>query len=502
MPIVLISSSPHGWGGKLARNLAQKTGWPIYSRDQVVEKAHATGIKLSRLETSIIKPPVISEKLAREKNIFLALVTKTLCETSIDGNLIYHGRAGHLLLPGVPGFLRVGLGSTLEMRVERAMKQLNLPQEKAREYLEKLDEDIKKWIHYVHQEASQDALSYDLFLNLQHMSLENASTILYETAMFQDFRLTDENSNKMDDKCLAARATIHLAKNPETSRLDLSVRAINEVVTVTYMPRQEISAESISRALNGLSGCRESICTMAETNILWIQESFDPKGENFDQVTQLAKRWGAAVELLRLDSEGEDGSQLPVIETPQNGSLPLKADTGGVEDDDTDTVYDDKGLSSTIEELVAIGKSAGGFSISGASREVIDAVKDNNNYSLIVLGSLFLSKGLETSTRLTRELGLDLKDKLKAPVIASEELHSRFLFGKTQAFKLFGFILATVLIYWLVFTFQNPILNVMGGDLHLKYKWMASVGVALFVPIVAYVYSRVTGLVLKLIDID
>ncbi len=502
MPIVLISSSPHGWGGELARNLAQKTGWPTYSRDQVVEKAHETGIKLSRLETSIIKAPVISEKLAREKNLYLALVTKILCETATDGNLIYSGRAGHLLLPGVPGFLRVGLGSTFEMRIERAMKQLNLPQEKAREYLEKLDEDIKKWIHYVHQEAPPSPLSYDLFLNLQHMSFQNASSILYETAVLQDFQLTVENCNKMDDKCLAAKATIHLAKQPETSGMNLNVRANDGAVTVTYMPRQEISAESISQALDGLSGCRESICTMAETNILWIQESFDPKEENFDQVTQLAKRWGAAVELLRLDPEGEDKPPIPVIKTDQGTGLSFKTDTGGVEDDDTDTVYDDKGLSPTVEELIAIGRSAGGFSVSGASREVIDAVKDNNNYSLIVLGNLFLSKGIETSTRLTRELGLDLKDKLKAPVIASEDLRSQFLFGKTQAFKLIGFAMATVLIYWLVFTFQKPILNVMGGELHSKYKWMASIGVALFIPIVAYVYSRVTGLVLKLIDID
>ena len=133
---------------------------------------------------------------------------------------------------------------------------------------------------------------------------------------------------------------------------------------------------------------------------------------------------------------------------------------------------------------------------------MIDAVKDNNNYSLIILGNLFLSKGNETSTRLTRELGLELREKLKAPVIASGELHSRFLFGKAQALKLLGFALATFLIYWLVFTFQKPILNVLGGDLHSKFKYVASIGVALFVPVVAYVYSTVTGLVLKIIDID
>ncbi|NOX33966.1 MAG: cytidylate kinase-like family protein [Deltaproteobacteria bacterium] len=502
MPIVLISSSPHGSGRELAQNLAEKTGWTLYSRDQVVEKAYETGIRLSRLETSIIKSPVIRENLARERDLYLALVAKTICETATDGNLIYHGRAGHLIAPGIPGVLRVGLGSTLEMRIDRVMKQLNLPQEKAREYLEKLDEDIEKWIRYIHRETSRNALAYDLFLNLQHMTLENASTILYETAILKDFRLTLEGRNKLDDKCLAANAKIHLARNPETSGMDLGIRAVNGAVTVTYMPRQEVSAASISKALRGLKGCRENICTMAETNILWIQESFDPKGENFDQVTQLAKRWGAAIELLRLDSEGKEIFLNHGLENSQSGPRSSQMDTGGVEDDDIDTGYEDKGLSETVEELVAIGRSAGGFSISGAAREVIDAVKDNNNYSLIILGNLFLSKGHETSTRLTRELGLELKEKLKAPVITSGELHSRFLFGKKQAFKLLGYVLATFLIYWLVFSFQDPILNILGGELHSKFKWAASIGIALFVPVVAYVYSTVTGLVLKIVDID
>jgi len=65
-----------------------------------------------------------------------------------------------------------------------------------------------------------------------------------------------------------------------------------------------------------------------------------------------------------------------------------------------------------------------------------------------------------------------------------------------------GYILATICIYWLVFTFQKPILNVLGGELHSKFKWVASIGVALFVPVVAYIYSAATGLILKLVDID
>ncbi|MBW1735474.1 MAG: hypothetical protein JRJ71_13980 [Deltaproteobacteria bacterium] len=108
MPIVLISGLPHGASRELALNLHEKTGWPLGSRNELVERAREKGIRLGRLETSIIKSPVIPEKLAREKALNLALATDFLCEKAETGNLIYYGRAGHLLLPGVTHRLRVG----------------------------------------------------------------------------------------------------------------------------------------------------------------------------------------------------------------------------------------------------------------------------------------------------------------------------------------------------------------------------------------------------------
>jgi len=501
MSIVLISNSPHGSGRELALNLAEKTGWPVYSREQLVEKAHESGVRLSRLETSIIKSPGRNEKLAREKDLYLALVNKTICETASDGNLIYYGRAGHYMLPGIPGILRVGLQTPMEMRVDNAMDQLNLTPEKASDYLEKLDDDIEKWVRYVHRESSKNMAAYDLFLHQQQIPLENAAAIIFETAMLPAFSLTVESRKMLDDRCLAASAKILLTQDPATAGMDLGIRAISGVVTVTYMPQQEPYAERISQVLNNLKGCRETICTMAETNILWIQESFDPKGENFTQVTSLAKRWGAAVELLRLDSDGTYTPQMPSIQNHRISKPPSQTDNGGVEDDEIESFQDDKGLAKTEEELVAIGQYAGGRTVSGSGHEVVDMVKDNN-YSLVIIGNLFLSKGHETSIRLSRELGLVLHEKLMAPVISSAELQSRFLFGKKQTLKLLGFFLITLLIYGLVFIFQESILNVLGGEFHSKFRWVASLVIVLFVPVVAYVYGTVTGLVLKLVDID
>ena len=88
MSIVLITAPAHSMARVLAKDLADKTGWPVYSRNQLAEEAHAKGIKLSRLEASIVKSPIVSEKLAWEKEIYLSFVTDVLYRKIKNHNLI------------------------------------------------------------------------------------------------------------------------------------------------------------------------------------------------------------------------------------------------------------------------------------------------------------------------------------------------------------------------------------------------------------------------------
>lgn len=506
MSIIMISSAAHSTALELAQSLAKKTGWPSLSRIELSEKAREHGIKLGRLETSIIKSPVVPERLAKEKDLYLAFITTILCEKGKGGNLIYQGRAGHLLLPGVTHRLRVGLMTPSEMRIENAMRELRLPREKAEVYLNQLDEDFDKWVRYVHGMERLDPGQYDLFVNLHNVSLPSISATLCSMAELPDFQPTPVSLRLMDNIELAARARVLLATHELTQNLDLGIRAVDGVVTVTYMPRQEGAAEAILKVLRDLKGCKEARCTMAETNILWVQESFSPESENFEEIVQLSRRWGAAVELLRV-VPGSQHIQALSGEQPKEEKGPDRlsardAYNGGVEDDGLESEAEDSGLTQTTEALVSMGRSAGGETIYGSKDDIIGKIRSETNCSLVVLGNLFLQKGHEARMRMMRELSMAIRERLKAPVITADEMKARFLFGKRQAMRLLVFTAMVICIYALVFSFQGPIMNFLGGKLHDQWRWLAAIGVALFVPFVAYCYSTVTGLLLKLIGID
>ena len=87
-------------------------------------------------------------------------------------------------------------------------------------------------------------------------------------------------------------------------------------------------------------------------------------------------------------------------------------------------------------------------------------------------------------------------------MVTGDEIRSRFFFGPQQAVKLVTFALAAACIYGVVFMFQDVILNFLGGPMHQNAKVISAICVVIFVPLVAYLYGTVTGLLLKLVGVD
>jgi len=504
MALVMISSLFKGGRKELAQALAKKTNWPVLSREELIEKANKIGIRVGRLEMSMIKRPSTSEKIAREKNLYLAFMTEALCRKALEGNLIYSGRGCHLLLPGT-NKLRVGLSAPLDIRVQRTAKSLGMQYDQAENYLSQLDEDIEKWFRHVHHTSHQDQTKFDVCINLENMTVNNAADTLFSLTQLPEFQATPANQRILEDLHLSAQAELKLIMDEKTRTADLKVQVEHGFVTVTYPPHQAQIKDAIPEVISNIEGCRGIQCTMAETNILWVQEQFDPESENFKHIMQLSQRWGAAVELMRMITPEESVVNIhpDIPAEPDFGRrVCAEIEDGGVEDDDPFGVINDGGMSKTVEVLIDRGRCGGGTTICGGYDKILERVRGDGDYALVVIGDLFLSKGKSTRTRRTRELAMSIRDRLKAPVITADELESKFIFGKSQAISLVCYSIVIALLYFFVFTHQDQVLTFLSGPIHEKIKWLAPTVIVLFIPVIAYLYGAVTGLSLKLINID
>jgi cytidylate kinase len=501
MPIIFVCSVPFGGGERLARSLAEKLGYAYLSREDVVAKANEAGIPVGKLELAMVKKPAVRERLARLKQRYLAVATATIAEKSAEGDLVYYGRAGHLLLPGVSHVLRVRLVPEHDQRVETVMQRTKLSREKAEAFLRDIDADIRAWVHFVHGVEMDDLRKYDLSVNLENMSLENAATALCGIADLPDFKPTPASRHALAERLLQSRARIRLALDDRTGDADLTVRSSDGIVTVSYPPSQAGVATVIPEILRGIPHCRDIRCTIASTNILWIQEEYRPDSKALENIKELALRWGAAVELLRYVPT-EQPLRIEAGE-PATASPKMSAVTGGVEDDVVESFSPgDRAYRETIDALVREGRSGGAQTVAGGTEKLLAAINPDINYSLVAVGDLFMQKPAAVRIRNTREVTTALTQRIKAPVISTAELESKVHFGAPQLLKFAVAALAVVVIYFLVFHYQGPVLGVLGGNAHKQRPWMAPVLVAAVAPLVAWLYGIVAASLLKLIRLE
>ena len=509
MQIVCISRGTYSGGQQLAEKLAEKLGYACLSREKLIEAATREGIQVGKLETAMMKPHLFNERLNLEKEHYLAFTTAYLLEQALKGDLVYHGRTGHLLLPGIAHVLRVRVIADSEYRIRAAMTRLGVDRTKARRYLEEVEGDIRRWVHTMYGVSWDDAAHYDLIVNLAQLSVENAAAALTSVSQLPDFQMTPASRKAMENMLLGAKARMLLAQYERTHRASFKVQAEDGVVTVTYLPQDAALAKLIPEVLARLEGIREIRDTMASTNILWIQEAFDHTSETFKQVVDIATKWNAAVvPLLMAPENGEetDRPEEPAIATASAMTTAGEGGTpeykGGIEDDvEEEAAGDDRGLKATLDELSRLGRSGGGRVVYGGAERLLGAIDRTATYTLVVIGAVFLSRGHAARLRMARELQSFLSDRIKAPVVSAEDLKSQYLFGQRDLVRMLGFIALVVLIYFLVFTNQEPILGFLSGS-GWSAKTLASVAVFLFVPVVAYLYGSVAKALMKLIKME
>ncbi len=501
MPIIFICSVPFSGGERVAKSLAQKLGYGYMSREDVVARANEAGIPVGKLEVAMVKRPSVQERMARLKDRYLAVATATICEKAQDGNLVYYGRAGHRLLPGVSHVLRLHVLPEHGQRVETVMTRLKLSREKAEKFLRDIDGDILAWVRFVHGIDMDDSRMYDFVANLENLNLENAATALCGVAELPDFRPTPASQRAMQDRFLQAQARIKLSLDDRTADVDLTVRANDGVLTITYVPLQARAASLISDAVGDLPGCREIRCTMASTNVLWIQEAFKPDSETFREVNELARRWGAAVELLQY-KPGDAPSDAVAVAVGRSAAM--EARTGGVEDDvpDAQPSSEEKSFQETLEALVHEGRSGGGQRVSGSRDRLSAVISPSIPYSLVVLGDLFLDKPAATRTRLVRELSMFLGDHVKAPVLSTSDLAAKLHLGGREVARGAVAGVLVVLIYCGVFLWQDRLIDLLGGAAHKAAPWFAAVLVALMAPVIAFLYGSVLASMMKWLKMD
>jgi hypothetical protein len=375
-----------------------------------------------------------------------------------------------------------------------------LPKNEARQHIEQMDTNMKKWVKLYYKVDCDKCSLYDMVINLSHINIDNAATAVCSMAQLPEFKATPAIVKSIQNLRLASEAQLLLAMHSSTRKMNIKIKASDDVLYVTYLAQQVQEAGMITEILAQLKDVREIICTEAETNILWIQEEFDPDDASYNDVHNLAASWDAAVELLKI-IPSDRIEKFTQSKKTDEGKTEKKHQTSIIKNKHEMESENLKGVSKTYEKLINSGHAGGKRIIQGSKRTLVDVIDRRIQYRLIILDNIFLSKGSAAQIRLLQEWANFLSDNLKIPVLSLSEIRSKYRFGVKEYIQMAFYAVLTILTIFTIFHFDTEILSFISQE-KIEWKILSMLSVFVFVPFFAYSYSKVIRLLFKMINFD
>jgi cytidylate kinase len=258
MPVVTISRGAFSGGEALAECVAARLGCPCIDRDTFVKReAAASGLSEDDLREALVKSPGVLGRLRRKKRLYLTLLQAALAEEVAGGEAVYHGNAGHLLLPAALPVLRVRIIAPLEFRLNLVRGRMGLGPEEGAQYLARLDDERRNWTRFLYDVEWGDPSLYDLVVNLDHASIDEACTVVADMARLECFAFTPERRAALRDFALAARVRAALGLDPGTAPLEVEVWCRAGTVCIQGFVGSQRGIREIERVARGVPGIRD-----------------------------------------------------------------------------------------------------------------------------------------------------------------------------------------------------------------------------------------------------
>ena len=204
MSIITVSRGSYSRGKEIAEKLARRLDYKCISRDNLFDNVEELNARDAQLVSSIEDIPSIFSRFRRGKEAYIAYIRATLLQKLKSDNVVYEGFVGHVFLKEIPGILKVRINSDEEDRSQIVAERDGLSIEQATKFIKKIDTQRRKWSQYLYGIDPSDSNQYDIVLNVAHIPPDSVIDTLVRISSLENFRLTDEARQQIDNLALAA----------------------------------------------------------------------------------------------------------------------------------------------------------------------------------------------------------------------------------------------------------------------------------------------------------
>ncbi len=206
MSIVTISRGSYSHGSVVAENVAKKLGYECISREVLIQISKEFNIPEVKLLRAIRSSPSPLEKYTFGREKYITCIRAALLDHLSKDNVVYHGFAGHFFVKDIPHVLRVRIIADMDDRVRYMMDRENVSnKEEALKMVKQVDAERKKWSLKMYGIDTWESRLYDLVINIEKITIDDAVDIICDTVKRKAFQTTSASQNQIDKLAREAR---------------------------------------------------------------------------------------------------------------------------------------------------------------------------------------------------------------------------------------------------------------------------------------------------------
>lgn len=206
MCIITIARRSYTKGKQIGELVAEKLGYESVSRGMLLESSKKFNVPAAHLNQAVADAGEYLESVSQIKNEYRTLIQSAFLEHAKKNNIVYHGMAGHLMLPKVGHVLRVCVLADIQLRLQIVKERYGASDAKALSIIETIDNDRRKWTQTIWGEDPWNLDSYDLVVRVDRLTTEGAAHVICEAAQLDEFKVTPDSRDALNALLHSARA--------------------------------------------------------------------------------------------------------------------------------------------------------------------------------------------------------------------------------------------------------------------------------------------------------
>ena len=116
---------------------------------------------------------------------YLPALKLVINDLAKSGSIVIRGRGSQFILKDLPGAVHVLVVASLELRVKRVMESLKLDEGNAKKEIGRFDSSRREFIKRYFNAELEDPVDYDLIINTNHLTFEDAASLIITTVNFE-----------------------------------------------------------------------------------------------------------------------------------------------------------------------------------------------------------------------------------------------------------------------------------------------------------------------------